>query len=191
MTLDDFDDETDWEEVFDRQAARGGLTDRFASLLELEPGDRLLELGCGPGYTTLELAAREVPAVVYAIDRRPGALRYLRAKESPLDAVELICGDVTALPFCPSRPTPVLAAFLLHHVDRPREAIEEIGAVLPSGSRLLVVEYDPGTPGEFGPPVEARIPRDRLETWLHEAGFDLERSVTLPEEKYGLVSVRR
>jgi len=80
MADEDFDREmrdVDWAEVYDRQAARSVPVSRHCDILSVGSGDDILELGCGPGSTTEQLASRVTPGVVYALDRRPGALRYL------------------------------------------------------------------------------------------------------------------
>lgn len=179
----------DWEEVCERQVARGGLADRYCELLQVSAGDRVVELGCGPGYAAGELARRLSPGVVIAVDRRPGAVRYLREN---LDRPNVwpVCGDVAAIPLRFGEPTAALAAFLLHHAEEPRQLLTGVASALPAGSRLLVVEYHPDSPGEFGPPTEARLAPDRVEVMLSDAGFTGHDRFRLPEEKYGIVSRR-
>lgn len=180
--------DSDWGEVYDRQAARGDLTPRYCELLDLEPGDRVLELGSGPGYTTYRLANRVAPGDVFALDRHRSALRYLqRQEEQSQDHVHPIVGDVNSIPLSFSNPIPTIAAFLLHHVDSPKQAVKAIASAIPKDSPFLLVEYRANAAGEFGPPVEYRIPRSRATTWLSEAGFTLVEDTDFPEEKYGLV----
>ena len=62
--------------------------------LALDPGDRLLDAGCGGGEFLAQAAARG--AVVSGIDAAPGMLAI--AHERVPDA-ELYEGDITALPF--------------------------------------------------------------------------------------------
>lgn len=70
----------DWAEVYNRQAARGDLTGTAIELLTSEPGDDVLALGCGPGSTVIRLARRANTGTIYTLDRRRGALRYLRSR---------------------------------------------------------------------------------------------------------------
>ncbi|MCD9623692.1 class I SAM-dependent methyltransferase [Rhabdothermincola sp. EGI L10124] len=47
-----------------------------AHLLDhLEPGQRLLDVGCGPGTITLDLAARVAPGEVLGLDVAPEGVR--------------------------------------------------------------------------------------------------------------------
>ncbi|HPR63555.1 MAG TPA: 16S rRNA (adenine(1518)-N(6)/adenine(1519)-N(6))-dimethyltransferase RsmA [Thermoanaerobaculia bacterium] len=68
-----------------------GLARRFIDLLELQPGDSILEIGPGGGALTRHLSARGVPVV--AIERDPGLV-----EEASLPGVEVIAGDAMEVP---------------------------------------------------------------------------------------------
>lgn len=65
--------------------------------LELEPGDRVLDLGCGTGRVSIAAAARA--AEVVAIDRRPEAIVYAaqKAQEADVDTIRFIEGEAADL----------------------------------------------------------------------------------------------
>jgi SAM-dependent methyltransferase len=197
---DDFGDDAD-DEFYERQAARGGLVDDLCDVLGLGAGDDVLEVGCGPGYTSLRLAARVAPGRVYAVDRQPAALQYLLATaagatdaQSPVggdfEAVCPVVGDAESLPVCLSQPTAAVAAFVLHHVDAPARAVASVADSLPAGSSFLVAEYHPDAAGEVGPPTDHRIHPDRVRSWLADAGFDVEADHSLAEEAYAVLARR-
>jgi ubiquinone/menaquinone biosynthesis C-methylase UbiE len=58
----------------------------------LQPGDRLLDVGCGPGTITLDLATRVAPGEVLGID--PSADVIAQAAESATGNVRFEVGDV-------------------------------------------------------------------------------------------------
>jgi len=184
--------DVDWTKVYERQAARSGdLSRRFCDLLGLEAGDRVLELGSGPGYTSAKLAVNVSPGSVYALDRHPEALSHLRERvERHVECIHPIAGDVRALPVRFDEPTPAIAAFVFHHLTSPETAVDAVHSTLPPGSALLVAEYDPEAEGEVGPPLDRRLAATQVREWLAEAGFVPTKSVSLPEEKYALVSRR-
>jgi protein-L-isoaspartate O-methyltransferase len=67
-----------WDEVYARQVSRAGLVGEWMDALHLKLGDRVLEIGAGPGYVSLVLADRVGPAgVIYAVDRSAEALAHL------------------------------------------------------------------------------------------------------------------
>src|SRR6185437_1443755 len=69
---------SNWTEVFARQALRAELMADWFDAIGIKPGDRVLDVGAGPGYVSLalaELVGRD--GVVVAIDRSADALAYL------------------------------------------------------------------------------------------------------------------
>jgi ubiquinone/menaquinone biosynthesis C-methylase UbiE len=191
---DDFDKEmhgADWAAVYERQAERADLVSRLCDLLGLAAGDHVLEIGSGPGHTSVQLAARVEPGTVYAVDRQPDALAYLLTEaEGDTERIRPIVGDAESLPVCFDRPTPTLVAFVLHHVDDPARALESIASSVPESSPLLVVEYHPEAAGEVGPPIDHRLAPAKLREWLAAAGFTVESADDLGDEKYGLLARR-
>ena len=180
-----------WDAAFDRQAARGEEVLGWCwRLLNLSPGDRVLDLGCGPGYPAGWFAERIAPGTVIAVDRDWGALSYLHGRQSNAQVTPVL-GDIRCLPFRFADPIPTLATFVLHHVDRPVDAIAGIGRVLPGGSPVIIAEYRQGAAGDVGPPLDHRISSAAICRWLDRAGFDIERERSLPAEKFAILARRR
>lgn len=189
--------DTDWAAVYERQAAHADVVPRLCDLLGLHEGDHVLELGSGPGYTSARLAECVAPGVVYVLDRQLDALRYLReerdaatlgAAAETRSCIRPLVGGAEALPLRFSQPTPTLASLILHHVDAPEDAIEEVAAAVPPSSPVLIVEYYPDA--SEGPPRDHRIAPERIRQWLSTAGFTLDDTVELSEELYALLAVR-
>ncbi|KAF5057764.1 Cobalt-precorrin-6B C(15)-methyltransferase [anaerobic digester metagenome] len=65
--------------------------------LELGPGDRVLDLGCGTGRVSIAAGARV--AEVVAIDRRPEAIAYAtqQAEEAQVNNIRFIEGEAADL----------------------------------------------------------------------------------------------
>jgi len=87
------------------------------------PGDRVVELGAGPGF------AREYLAC-------PG-LELTDVVANPwLDRVV----DAMALPYAPGSLDAVICSHMIHHVPRPAALLRSIATTLKPGGRLLVNE---------------------------------------------------
>lgn len=189
---DDFDKAmsgTDWATVYERQTEREELVPHLCQFLGLSAGDQVLDLGCGPGYTAARLAERVAPGLVYALDRQPDALRYLlEESDEDVEYIRPVVGNAEALPMHFSQPIPTVASLVLHHVDAPERAIEEVAEAVPRGSPFLVLEYHPDAPD--GPPRDHRIAAGRMRRWLSEAGFTITEECDLSGGMYALLGRR-
>jgi len=66
-----------WDEVYARQVLRSELMNDWMDALSLKRGDRVLEIGAGPGYVSLALADRIGPeGIVYAVDHSAENFKY-------------------------------------------------------------------------------------------------------------------
>jgi protein-L-isoaspartate(D-aspartate) O-methyltransferase len=68
---------------------------RMIELLELQPGDKVLEVGAGSGYAAAVVSS--IASQVYAVERHEELARHARERLERLgyDNVEILCGDGT------------------------------------------------------------------------------------------------
>src|SRR4051794_20412666 len=102
----------------------------------LAPGLRLLDVGCGPGTITMDLAALLGPrGRVVALERTEEALDLARAEAATRDTrnVDFAVGDVTALDLPDDSFDVVHAHQVLQHVADPVLALREMGRVCRPG----------------------------------------------------------
>ncbi len=104
-------------------------------LPSLRPGMQLLDVGCGPGTVTVDLARRVAPGRVIGIDRSPDVLAQAGAYASGQGvSIDLRVGDVYALELPDASFDVVHAHQLLQHLSNPVRALVELRRVLkPSG----------------------------------------------------------
>jgi SAM-dependent methyltransferase len=114
-------------------------------LLEsLTPGLALLDVGCGPGTITIDLAARVAPGRVVGIDRADDVIVQATAAASEQGATNVTfqTGDVYALDFDDASFDVVHAHQVLQHLTDPVAALEEMRRVLRPGGVLGVRDSD-------------------------------------------------
>ena len=97
----------------------------------LERGQRVLDVGCGPGTITVDLAARVAPGEVVGLDASAAVLELARAAadEAGVANVSFRTGDATALPFEDGSFDVVHAHQVLQHLSDPVAALREMRRV--------------------------------------------------------------
>jgi SAM-dependent methyltransferase len=159
-------------------------------LPQLRAGDRVLDIGCGPGTITADLAALVAPGRVTALEITDTALGLARAEVASrgLTTVDFAIGDVHALEFADGSFDVVHAHQVLQHVGDPVTALREMRRVCRRGGIIAVRDSDyagftwfPQLPelaawlalyqrvarGNGGEPDAGR----RLLSWAHAAGL--------------------
>lgn len=112
-----------------------GWFDWYLDQLDLAPGSRILEIGCGPAALWKDQPARMDPSWQLVLsDFSPGMVRA--ARQNTLAHLRYANLDAQALPFPSGYFDAVLANHMLYHVpDQPRAAAE-IRRVLKAGGCL-------------------------------------------------------
>lgn len=114
---------------------------------ELRPGLAVLDVGCGPGTITADLAALVAPGgSVTGVDAAEDVLRVARATaaERGLDGVRFDVADVHALPFPDDSFDVVHAHQVLQHVGDPVRALSELRRVCRPGGVVAARDSDYG-----------------------------------------------
>jgi Methylase involved in ubiquinone/menaquinone biosynthesis len=114
------------------------------SLARVEPGDCVLEVGCGTGTLVLE-AKRQAgfTGKAYGIDIIQGMLDVSREKAAKAGVdVDFQLGGINAIPFPDNQFDVVLCSFMIFHMSEGvrQKGIEEIFRVLKPNGRLMVLD---------------------------------------------------
>lgn len=118
----------------------------------ITPGDRVLDIACGPG--TAALAARELGAArVVGVDYARGMIAAAGADAGASPAVSFAVADALALPFADASFDVVISSFGLIFAADPKLAAAEAARVLPPGGRIGLLVWPPG--GSVGAYQEA------------------------------------
>jgi ubiquinone/menaquinone biosynthesis C-methylase UbiE len=117
--------------------------DRLRLILAPQPGERVLEIGPGTGYYTLDMAEWVGPdGRVEIFDLQQEFLDHVgkRAAERGLTNVVPTQGDATAMPYEGASMDAVVLTAVLGEIPDPVAALHEIRRVLKPGGRLVVGE---------------------------------------------------
>ncbi len=145
------------------------------------PDQKVADIGTGTGILALELAGLGLHVV--GIDRSEAMLDAARQKwefeqaASP-GSIEFREGDAHALPLEADSVDAAFGHMVLHSLEQPRKAIEEMARILRPGGRAVLVDFLPHDhhwmEKELGLLWLGFAP-ETLTAWLSEAGFDTPR----------------
>jgi ubiquinone/menaquinone biosynthesis C-methylase UbiE len=125
----------------------------------LRPGLDVLDVGCGPGTITLDLAERVAPGSVIGLDRDAGVLEKAEQSRAQrqVDNASFRTGDVYALEFPDASFDVVHAHQVLQHLTDPVAALREMRRVLRPAGLLAVRDSDYGA--KFWAPADPMLDR--------------------------------
>lgn len=116
--------------------------------LALRPGQRVLDLACGTGVSTVELAKSGAYAV--GADLSTGMLAQGKRTPSVQRAeIPLIAGDALRLPFADDAFDAVTISFGLRNVVQTSQALREMARVVRPGGALVICEFSRPTWAPF------------------------------------------
>lgn len=139
-------DLTEW--FFDTFLFRGKLRElrqRTANLACIQPGEKVLDVGCGTGTLAIE-AQQRVGATgrVFGVD--PGTQQIARARSKAVRRnlpIDFQTGVIEHLAFPDQMFDVVLSTIMMHHLpdDLKRQGLSEIARVLKPGGRLVIADF--------------------------------------------------
>src|SRR4051812_21092862 len=110
----------------------------------LEPGQSLLDVGCGPGTLTVDLARRVAPGRVVGVDVAGTAIDEARvhAAEQGVENVSFVEGDFRAMTGDAERFDVVHAHQVLQHLRDPVRALRDMAVLTAAGGTVAARDSD-------------------------------------------------
>ena len=136
----------------DFTVAENGWFDWVAARLDLQEGNTVLDIGCGPGWFWASIAAALPERLDLTLaDSSPGMVEEAVARCAPLRTWRVTGreADASALPFADASFDVVVAMHMLYHVPDPAVAIAEMHRVLKPGGQIVVTTNGAGNTAEL------------------------------------------
>ncbi|MER5184705.1 class I SAM-dependent methyltransferase [Streptomyces sp. NPDC002896] len=139
---------------------RGSLDATMAAASGAAPGDRVLDVGCGPGHFARRLAEVVGPrGEVVGVDPSQPMIDYARshAGKAPNCHFEVAAAQALGLPDAAF--AVVTSTFVVHHIppEKRATALEQMHRVLRPGGRLLIADVYPT--GQMAPRLASLLGR--------------------------------
>jgi ubiquinone/menaquinone biosynthesis C-methylase UbiE len=167
------------------------------SKVDLSPGGRFLEIGCGRGAGACMLLREFRPAAVHAMDLDEDMINAARhyVTEVQRQQIHLYVGDTLYLPYRDGAVDAVFGFGVLHHLPDWRAGVREIARVLKPGGVYFLEEFYPPFYLNFlvrrlvTHPEEDRFYSRDLWQALAEAGLPIQDALEF--KKLGLLAICR
>jgi SAM-dependent methyltransferase len=115
------------------------LAPQLADLAGVAPGQRVVDVGCGPGALSTELVGRLGPAAVTAVD--PSETFVVAARER-LSGVTVERASAEELPFRDDTFDAAIAQLVVHFMSDPVAGLAEMGRVTRAGGVVAACVWD-------------------------------------------------
>lgn len=160
--------------------------DEVIAALGLTGNETVVDLGTGSGYFAFRFAKALPRGRVIAADIEPEMIRHIhhKAMSDGVRNIEATLIQADA-PTIPSGVDLVFVCDVLHHVADKPSWLSKITNAMPSGGRLVLIEFKEGDLPE-GPPESMKIPHDELVKLVTDTGLLLaeENAKLLPYQTF-------
>jgi len=166
-----FEDAEKWAKEFDNpQRDAWQKPEEILDALHLQRTSLVADIGAGTGYFSVRIARRIPEGKIFAADIEPDMVRYLGERARLEHLTNLV--PVQANADAANLPEPVDVALIVdtyHHIGNRTQYFAKLKSSLRPGGRLVIVDFKADSPN--GPPVQHRLPPERVTQELKAAGY--------------------
>jgi SAM-dependent methyltransferase len=128
-------------DAYDRFMGRysSRLSPRLADFAGVRPGQRVIDVGCGPGALTRELVDRLGPSNVSAVDPSEPFVAAVRER---FPSVDVRLAGAEQLPFADKGFDAALAQLVVHFMSDPVAGLHEMARVVRTGGVVAACVWD-------------------------------------------------
>src|SRR5438270_1445805 len=153
------------------------ITEQAIALMDLQPTDRILDLGCGTGWASRRLARIATEGEVVGIDVADEMLRRAEQASAGIKNVRYLWGSAENIPAGDNSFTKVLSVESFYYYADQGKALDELRRVMAPGAKLFILinlykdnHYSLRWVTELKVPVQA-LSEAEYKTLLQKHGF--------------------
>jgi ubiquinone/menaquinone biosynthesis C-methylase UbiE len=190
------------QQEFNRWAAAGegekmehhhlDITQKTIRLMDLTPGARVLDLGCGVGWATrllaLSLAGGEQSGQVVGLDVSDEMIRLAQESSRAFTNIQYVVGSAQRIPWQDNFFERVLSVESFYYYPDQDRALDELFRVMAPGGRVFILinlyrdnEYSLQWVDKLKVPVHVRSAADYVEMFKRH-GFENVESKQIPDD---------
>ena len=163
------------------------ITDQTIALMDLKPGERVLDLGCGTGWASRRLARMVTAGEVVGLDVADEMLRRAEETSREFGNVRFSWGSAESIPFGDDSFTKILSVESFYYYADQGKALDELRRVMAPGGRLFILinlykdnHYSLRWVSELKVAVQARSEAEYIEM-LRQHGFESVEARRIPD----------
>ena len=163
------------------------ITNQTLDLMDLQPGDRVLDLGCGTGWASRRMARVVTEGEVVGLDVADEMLRRAEGVSTGLNNVRYVWGSAEKIPAPDNHFAKVLSVESFYYYADQGKALDELRRVLAPGGKLFILinlykdnHYSLRWTQELKVPVQALSEAEYL-TLLGRHGFKASAALRIPD----------
>ncbi len=148
------------------------LNQLYTNFLSIKPGQKIVDIGCGPGDFTRQLARlSNQKATILGIDSNEKSIQAATTDTKKARLSQRVCykvGDVYKIPLEDSYADLTCCRTLLMHLPEPLKAVTEMARVTKTGGSVVALEV--GKMGAFYDPTDeefSKLAERAYEAWVN------------------------
>jgi ubiquinone/menaquinone biosynthesis C-methylase UbiE len=115
------------------------ITEQTLALMQIQPGDRILDLGCGTGWASRRMARAAVAGEVVGLDVADEMLRRAEQASTAFKNIRYVWGSAEKIPAADSSFSKVLSVESFYYYADQGRALDELRRVMAPGARLFIL----------------------------------------------------
>lgn len=151
----------------------------------------IADLGCGTGELMEKLSGQTQFRII-GIDSSSEMLEQARLRLLGKEKAELRLGELEHLPMRNKEIHTAIMNMVLHHISEPELPFQEVYRILKPGGIFILSDFDPHDKAKTREQMGGAwsgFEKDKITTWLTEAGFDLQTIDSFPVNQGLIINI--